>query len=156
MSYSITANYSLFQELMTLTQLTTLLQSTIIIHAYYKQNTPLFLSWLAIYSTSIIYHFTKIMYPVHLRTNNIIFKMDIFACCILYISSLYDFIVRNSIIRPYSDICISFHIFLPTIFIYSSKYRILMWNPDSDISELWHAIFHILIYFDNHLYLYKS
>ena len=138
------------------TQVTTLLQPTILIHAYYKQNTPLFLSWLAIYSTSMLYHFSKIKYPQGIRTNTFLCTLDMFFCGILYISALYDYGFRSRIERPYSDICVLFHIFLPSFFIFSLKMNAFMWNPNSDISELWYSFFHVLIYFDNHIYLYHS
>lgn len=138
------------------TQLTTLLQPTILMHAYYKQNTPLFLSWLGLYSTSTIYHFTKRYYPVETRYSSLICKLDFLFCGVVYIAAIYDIIYRKTIKRPYSDVCIVFHIFLPTMYIGSSKFNALMWHPEFHVADTWHAIFHILVYFINHFYLYNS
>ena len=127
-----------------------------LIHAYYKQNTPLFLSWLAIYSTSMLYHFSKMQYPIEIRTKTFLCKLDMFFCGILYVSAIYDYLLISKIDRPYSDICVMFHIFLPSFFIFTSNSNAFMWSPNSNVSEMWHCIFHLLIYFDNHLYLYNS
>ena len=113
-------------------------------HAYYKQNTPLFLAYLGLYTTSILYHFGKFNYPVHLRLNSVYGKVDVASCTILYLTALYDFFNRGTIQPPYSYICVAFHIFCPLFFVIPSKYGIMMWDPDIRVSETWHSIFHIM------------
>ena len=136
------------------TQLSTLFFMTTISHAYMKQNSPIFFSALALYTTTIMYHYTK-----HLMvrsTTSFICKTDMFLCGVYYFSALYDYMTRNTIQPPYSTICLGFHVFLPVTFITSAKYKTLMWSPDIDVSELWHSVFHMLIIADTHIYLFNS
>jgi hypothetical protein len=138
------------------TQITTLLQPSLLIHAYYKQNTPLFLAYVGLYTTSILYHFTKFNKPPNLKLIKLLCEIDMAFCAYLYGSALYDFFTRNTIKYPYSAICVAFHVFLPLFFMVPFRYKILMWHPDTQVSETWHSIFHLLVYADNHLYLYYS
>jgi hypothetical protein len=136
------------------TQFTTLLFITNIAHAYIKQNSPLFFSALPLYTTTIIYHYTK--HSLVDSTTSVICKTDMFLCGVYYFSALYDYLTRNTIRPPYSTLCLGFHIFLPLSFIASAQYNTLMWSRDIQISEAWHAIFHLLIIADTHIYLYNS
>jgi len=136
------------------TQLTTLLFMTTISHAYMKQNSPIFFSALALYTTTIMYHYTK--HSMVRSTSSLLCKADMFLCGVYYFSALYDYMTRNTIQSPYSTVCLGLHVFLPVTFITSAKYKTLMWSPDIDVSELWHSVFHILIIADTHIYLYNS
>lgn len=138
------------------TQITTLFFSLSLIHCYYKQNTPLFLSSLPVYTTSAVYHFIKHFYSIDIRTTIPICQFDYFFCCIFYIGSTYDYVTRRTIKPPYSRICEALHFIIPIMFIVSKPYDALMWNKDINISERWHAIFHLLISLEAHIYLYNS
>lgn len=136
------------------TQITTLLFSTNIIHAYYKQNTPLFLGLMPLYTTSAIYHFIKHFYPLHVRTTIPLCQFDYFFCVLFYCVALYDYFTRRSIKPPYSHFCEGMHIIMPVVFIAAKPFDALMWSNDSVVSEKWHAVFHLLINLDTHVYLY--
>jgi len=138
------------------TQVSTLLQSTIIVHAYYKQNTPFFLSWFAVYTCSLLQHFTKGYFPVWERERRLIPKIDAFFCCIMYCAVLYDFLVRSSIESPYAEICSVVYGLLPVYYIGSAITKRFIWHPDFLTAEWWHVLFHVVAYADAHLYLYNS
>lgn len=136
------------------TELTSLLFITTIAHAYIKHNSPIFFSALPLYTTTLVYHYTK--HSIIDSTTSFICKVDMFLCGVYYFSALYDYLTRNTIQPPYSTLCLGFHVFLPLSFIASARYNTLMWSPDSNVSEAWHAVFHILIIADTHIYLYTS
>jgi hypothetical protein len=136
------------------TQLTSLLFTTSIAHAFSKQNYPIFFASLPLYTTTLIYHYTKFYTPD--STNTLLCKVDMFLCGVFYFSALYDYLTRKTIKAPYSTICLGLHIGLPLTFIASSRYSILMWSSDPQSSEFWHALFHTVIVFDTNLYLHNS
>jgi hypothetical protein len=136
------------------TQLTTLLFITNIAHAYIKQNSPIFFSALPLYTTSIIYHYTK--HSMVDSTTTVLCKVDMFLCGVYYFSALYDYLTRNTIRPPYSTMCLGLHIALPLSFIMSARYNTLIWSPDIQVSEAWHAIFHLVIIAYTQIYLYAS
>lgn len=138
------------------TQLTTLLFPTNIIHAYYKQNTPLFLVLIPLYTTTAIYHYTKHFYPVDVRTTIPVCQFDYVCCALFYFVALYDHLTRRTLKAPYSYLCEGMHVILPTMFISAKPFNALMWSEDIVVSERWHAIFHLLIIFDTHVYLYNT
>lgn len=138
---------------MSLTQMTTILMSLNIIHSYYKQNTILFIAWLSLYTTSIIYHFTKYQYPLELRTNRFIFILDVACCVFVYLGALYNFYIYK-IPKPYSTYIYLSHFSWPIIFIPAAYFNIMMWDKDQFISEIWHAMFHLVVYIESHMFLY--
>ena len=138
---------------MSLTQITTLLMSLNIIHSYYKQNTVLFIAWLSLYTTSLIYHFTKYNYPQELRTKRFIFILDVICCIFVYLGALYNFCIYK-LPKPYSIYLYLLHVSCPLIFIPAAYYNIMMWDKDYYTSEIWHAIFHIVVYTETHIFLY--
>jgi hypothetical protein len=136
------------------TQITTLLFSTNIIHAYYKQNTPLFLGMMPLYTTSAIYHFIKHFYPLDIRTGIPLCQLDYCFCVLFYFAGLYDYFTRRTLKPPYSYFCQGMHVAMPMVFITAMRFNSLMWSNDIIVSEKWHALFHLLINFDTHVYLY--
>jgi hypothetical protein len=48
------------------------------------------------------------------------------------------------------------HVVMPIVFIAAKPFDALMWSKDIEVSEQWHAVFHLLINFDTHVYLYNS
>ena len=136
------------------TQCTSVLFITQLFHAYIKQNSPIFFSFLPLYTTTLIYHHTK-RTLVH-STTSLLCKVDMFLCGVFYFAALYDYLRRNTIQPPYSTVCLGFHVVLPASFILGAKYKSLMWTPDPYVSDAWHAVFHLLILFDTHLYLSNS
>jgi hypothetical protein len=138
------------------TQITTLLFSTNIIHAYYKRNTPLFLGLMPLYTSSAIYHFIKHFYPLNVRTIIPLCQLDYVFCIVLYLIALYDYFTRKTLKPPYSYFFEGMHVVMPIVFIASRPFDVLMWSEDLAISERWHAVFHLLIIFDTHVYLYNT
>jgi hypothetical protein len=136
------------------TQFTTLLFITNVAHAYIKQNSPIFFTLLPLYTSSIMWHYTK--HSIINSTESFLCKADMFLCGIYYIAALYDYFTRRTLRTPYSTICLGFHIFLPLSFIATAKYQTLMWSPDIHVSEVSHAVFHLIIIADTHIYLYNS
>jgi len=128
---------------------------TNIFHSYYKQNSIMFLTWMGLYTTSLIYHFTKPYIVFEIRTHRIVYDIDIFFCICVYLGALYNFsIVR--IPQPYSTFIYTLHTVSPLIYIPAAKYKMLMWDTDNDTSEMWHSIFHLVVYSETHLFLYLS
>jgi len=140
------------------TQITTLLFATNVFHSYFKQNTPLFLAGFPLYTTSLIYHFTKHSYPLNVRTTIPLCQMDYFLAWVFYMAAIYDYVTRGRRIikSPYSYFCVTMHLVMPVFFVASKPYKALMWTDDLVVSERWHAVFHLLINLDTHVYLYNS
>lgn len=136
------------------TQFTSLLFLINISHAFVKHNYPIFFAGLSLYTTTLIYHYTK--HSIKDKINTLVCKADMFLCGIYYFSALYDYFTRNTIKPPYSTVCVGLHIGLPLTFIVSSRYNTLMWSPNLEVSELWHAIFHMIIIIDTNIYLHNS
>ena len=136
------------------TQITTIFFITNIAYAFVKQNYPIFFGALPLYTTSLMYHYTKHYIKDSINTD--LYKADVFFCVLGYLSALYDYVTRNTIKPPYSTIFVGLHIGLPLTYIVSSRYNILMWNPDPQISEFWHSMFHTIIVIDTNFYLYNS
>jgi len=136
------------------TQVTSFLFITQLFHAYIKHNSPIFFSFLPLYTTTLIYHNTK--HTLVQSTTSLLCKIDMFLCVVFYFAAVYDYLTRNTIQPPYSTICVGCHIGLPLSFMVAANYNSLMWNPDLRVSEVWHAVFHLLILFDTHLYLSNS
>lgn len=101
-----------------------------------------------------MWHYTK--HSIINSTESFLCKADMFLCGIYYIAALYDYFTRRTLRTPYSTICLGFHIFLPLSFIATAKYQTLMWSPDIHVSEVSHAVFHLIIIADTHIYLYNS
>ena len=134
------------------TQITTLLMASNIIHSYYRHNDSMFLTWMGLYTSSLVYHFTKIYIPTELRTKRLVYYIDIICCIFVYIALLYNFsIVR--IPEPYSTFIYTLHTSCPFIYIPAAKYKMLMWDENRYTSEIWHSIFHIVVYSESHLFL---
>lgn len=140
------------------TQITTLLFATNVFHSYFKQNTPLFLTGFPLYTTSLIYHFIKHSYPLSVRTSIPLCQLDYFLAWLFYMAVIYDYVTRGMRIikSPYSHFCVTMHIIMPITFVAARPYNALMWSDDLVVSEQWHAIFHLLINLDTHIYLYNS
>jgi len=137
------------------TQITTLLMASNIVHSYYKQNDALFLTWTGLYTSSLIYHFTKTSIPLELRTKRLIYYIDILCCIFVYLGALYSF-TRSHIPQPYSTVIYTLHTVCPLIYIPAAKYAILMWDTDAHTAEVWHSIFHLVVYSETHLFLAVS
>ena len=140
------------------TQITTLLFATNVFHSYFKQNTPLFLTGFPLYTTSLIYHFIKHSYPLSVRTSIPLCQLDYFLAWLFYMAAIYDYVTRGMRIikSPYSHFCVTMHIIMPITFVAARPYKALMWTDDLVASERWHAVFHLLINLDTHVYLYNS
>mgnify|MGYP000001571796 CR=1 FL=1 len=140
------------------TQITTLLFATNVFHSYFKQNTPLFLAGFPLYTSSLLYHFIKHSYPPNVRTTIPLCQIDFFLCYVYYFAALYDFFTRRTggIKPPYSHFCVTMHVLMPGMFLIARPYKTLMWSDDLVVSERWHAIFHLLINLDTHVYLYNT
>ena len=137
------------------TQITTLLMATNILHSYYKHNDIMFITWMGLYTSSLIYHFTKTHIPIDLRTTRLIYYIDIFFCICVYLGVYYNFSIVK-IPQPYSTFIYTLHTVCPLIYIPAAKYKILMWDTDMYTSEVWHSIFHLVVYSETHLFLLIS
>lgn len=137
------------------TQITTLLMSLNIIHAYYKKNDIMFLTWMGLYTSSLIYHFTKVYIALELRTDRLVYYIDIFFCICVYLGASYNFSIMT-VPKPYSTLIYTLHTICPFIYIPAAKYKILMWDTDYYTSEIWHAIFHLVVYSETHIFLIHS
>lgn len=134
------------------TQLTTLLGVGNILHAYVRQNNVMMATNLAVYTTSLLYHFTKFNYPLHMRTRRPIFTYDIIACIFLFLGGLYE--GHATYIPPnYYKVLLALHLFNPLFFIGTSYYKVAVWSENPDTAERWHAAYHIFTEFQVHLFL---
>lgn len=70
-------------------------------------------------------------------------------------AAIYDYVTRGMRIikSPYSHFCQGMHVVMPIIFIAAKPFNALMWSDDLVVSERWHAVFHLLINLDTHIYL---
>jgi len=129
--------------------------ATNILHSYYKHNDMMFVTWMALYTSSLIYHFTKTYIHPTLRTTSLIYYIDIVFCICVYLSVYYNFSIVH-IEQPYSTIIYTLHTLCPFIYIPAAKYKMLMWDKDMYTSEIWHSIFHLVVYGETHLFLLIS
>jgi hypothetical protein len=134
------------------TQLTTLLGIGNILHAYVRQNNVMMATNLAVYTTSLLYHFTKFDYPLHLRTRRPIFTYDIIACIFLFLGGFYE--GHTTYIPPnYYKVLLALHLFNPFFFIGTSYFKVAVWSENPDTAERWHAAYHIFTQLQVHLFL---
>ena len=133
------------------TQVTSLLFATTLVHTFIKPNPALFFAGLPLYTTTIIYHNIKHYYSLNDRLKLLVCKIDSALCANLYFAALYDYYYRQVVVNP----CVIMHIFLPSMFFLSKPYGALMWSDNLDVSDFWHAVFHILIIADIHMYLFS-
>ena len=59
-------------------------------------------------------------------------------------------------ILTYAIFIYTLHTVCPFIYIPAAKYKILMWDENSYTSEIWHSIFHLVVYSETHLFLLIS
>jgi hypothetical protein len=128
------------------TQLSVAFMSLNVVHAYYARNEPLFVSWLATYSTSLLYHFTKHGAHSSKRLLQPIFFLDSAAATTLFGVSLYDMVGTKSQLA---------WMHLVYVLMYASAYpfKVGVWSTDEKRAERWHALFHWLTFAQTHLYL---
>lgn len=134
------------------TQLTTLLGVGNIWHAYVRQNNVMMATNLAVYTTSLLYHFTKFDHPLHLRTQRQIFIYDIIACVCLFLGGLYEGHTRY-VPPKYYKVLLALHLFNPIFFIGTSYYKVAVWSENPDTAERSHAMYHLFTQFQIHLFL---
>lgn len=132
---------------MTCTQISVLFMISNIIHSYIRQNHLLFLSWLAVYTTSIIYHYTKFNYPPPHRFRTLQYYSDISMVYIAYVIVFYELYVNSFYVLTL------FHLSIPFVFFGSFYKQMLMWSQNEIISELWHSILHYFVIINSHIYL---
>jgi len=135
------------------TQVSGLSFVTTVAHAYYKQNTILFIASLWIYTTTLIYHFTKTYLARPERTRRLIYYIDVTSCIIFYFACIYDHVTLHSLGPMHSIVIYGMHAGLPVFYMIAGHKKALMWSSDHDESERWHAIFHLGIQLETHLYL---
>ncbi len=134
------------------THLSVALMSTNILHAYTKQNTPLFVAWLATYSTSLLYHYSKWDLHPAARTDRAIFWIDTAAAVGLYCASAWD--IWTSPLRLRRRLAVlSFHLLYLFLYGVSYPFQVCVWSPDPVVAERWHATFHWLTCVQTHWYL---
>lgn len=131
------------------TQLSVAFMSLNVVHAYYAQNTPLFFAWLATYSTSLLYHFTK--HGAHSSKRMLgrrlpIFFLDSAAATTLFGVSLDQMVGTSSQLA---------WMHLVYILMYAAAYpfKVGVWSTDEKRAERWHALFHWLTFAQTHLFL---
>jgi hypothetical protein len=123
-----------------------------IYHAYKKRNTPLFVCWLATYSTSLLYHYTKWDLHPSARTQRTVFWVDTAAAVTLYGVSARE--VWQSPLRHRVRLAIlSFHLLYILIYAASFPFDALVWSKDHGYAERWHAAFHWLTFFQTNVFL---
>jgi len=135
------------------TQITTLLMLGNIWHGFIKQNHLLMAAGLSVYTTSLLYHFTKFDFPYEVRTQRPIFEYDILACIFLFLAGLCEG-HRTYVSPKYYKILLAFHIFNPIFFAVTSYYKVAVWSEDPWTAELWHAGYHLFTQFQIHLFLF--
>jgi len=90
-----------------------------------------------------------------MRTKRLVYNIDIIFCIFVYLGASYNFsIVRMP--QPYSIFIYTLHTVCPFIYIPAAKYKMLMWDENSYTSEIWHSIFHLVVYSETHLFLLIS
>lgn len=135
------------------TQVSALAFVTTVAHAYYKQNTILFIASIWLYTTTLIYHFTKTYIVRPERTRRLIYYIDVTSCIAYYLVCIYDHATLHSLDPIQSIVIYGMHTGLPVFYMIAGHKKALMWSSDDTESELWHAIFHLGIQVETHLYL---
>jgi hypothetical protein len=131
------------------TQLSVAFMSLNIVHAYYARSTPIFLSWLATYSTSLLYHFTKQSAHTSKRLRLPIFILDSVAATTLFGVSFYEMASRGSQLAW-------MHLLYVLMYAAAYPFKVGVWSADVKRGEQWHALFHWLTFAQTHLYLSAS
>ena len=123
-----------------------------IVHAYYRQNDNYFMSWLLVYTTALLYHFTRFSYPIEIRTRTNFYYADIAAAAFAYILGSYDIWLYST--NSYWYYLIWFiHYGYPVWYIGCYFQRILMWSENEQTREKWHVVFHIVTHTSSQLHL---
>ena len=134
------------------THLSVALMSLNIMHAYHKRNTPLFLAWLATYSTSLLYHYTKWQLHPMARAEQPLFYVDVTAAL-----TLYGVAAREILVAPISPslqrFLLAFHVFYFLFFGVSKPFDAFMWSSDHVAAERCHAFFHYMTLIQTNLFL---
>ena len=133
---------------MTWCQISVLVMSSNIMHAYVKQNDMVFLTWLALYTTSLLYHYTKFNYPVSERFKTPFFYTDVSTVYLTYMIGLYELYRSHAYLS-----CIT-HLSTPFLYFGSSYKHRFMWSEDEKLREFWHSMFHYFVILQSHIYLY--
>lgn len=135
------------------THLSVAAMSLNILHAHLKRNTPLLLTWLGTYSTSLLYHYTKWSLHPKARVEQRIFYVDMGAALTLYGISAHE-IWCSHLSKPARQSILSFHVVYFGMFALSYPFGALMWSTNHVVAERWHAIFHWLTFLQTHLFLW--
>lgn len=128
------------------TQLSVAFMSLNVVHAYYARNESLFFSWLATYSTSLLYHFTKHGVHASKRLLQPIFFLDSAAATALFGVSLYDMVGTKSHLAW-------MHLLYVLMYAAAYPFKVGVWGADEKRAERWHALFHWLTFVQTHLFL---
>jgi hypothetical protein len=131
------------------TQLSVALMSLNVVHAYYARNEPIFLAWLATYSISLLYHFTK--HGAHSSKRMLgrrlpIFFLDSAAAMTLFGVSLDQMVGTNSQLAW-------MHLVYVLMYAAAYPFKVGVWSTDEKWAERWHALFHWLTFVQTHLFL---
>jgi hypothetical protein len=127
------------------TKISALFMISNIIHSYIKQHDLLFFSWLSVYTTSLIYHYTKFNYSRSERDKTPQYYIDVTAVYLAYVLGFYEW-YNNFIFLP-------LHLTIPFVYFVGYKKRILMWCEDENQRELYHSMFHYFVIIQSHMYL---
>jgi len=127
--------------------------ATIVLHSYYKQNDILFIASIWLYSTTLIYHYTKRYLSISDRIRRPVYYIDVLSCIAYWFATLYDHITIHSLDFPHSVLIYGMHIGLPVLYLSAGYSNRMMWSVDPIVSDRWHAIFHLLIQLESHIYL---
>ncbi len=130
-------------------QLSVLCMSSNIVHAYLKKNDLMFLCWLALYTTSLLHHYTKHNFSRIERCKTYICYADISVVYLTYVIGLYKMYLSLAYLL------ISTHLFTPFVYFLSCRSRILMWDDDEETGEFWHSMMHYFVMVQSHTYMYN-
>ena len=133
--------------------MTVVLMPITLTHAYYKQNTIVFLFWLLVFITSVIYHFKKFDYPRHERSSLLFYKFDIIAANLLNIVQVYD-IYQHTQYTLYFATGWLIYIYALGIFIWGNLTNTLIFDTNELIAEQYHAMWHTLPFLVTNMYLF--
>lgn len=120
-----------------------------VVHAYYAQNTPIFLAWLGTYSTSLVYHFGK--HGVHASKRLLGRRLPIFFLDSVAATALFG-LSLDEMLRSKSQLA-WMHLVYVLMYAAAYPFKLGVWSPDEKRAERWHALFHWLTFVQTHLFL---